>query len=108
GRGHLRRLDRQRSALPGVFEQWEGTMKRVFLMSAVAAVLMSTGLAAQGRNFSGTWTMDAEKTAAANAGLAGAGGRGGGGGGVARGGGDAGVAAVAVAGGGGGRGGGGA
>jgi hypothetical protein len=83
-------------------------MKRVFLMSAVAAVLMSTGLAAQGRNFSGTWTMDAEKTAAANAGLAGAGGRGGGGGGVARGGGDAGVAAVAVAGGGGGRGGGGA
>ena len=88
-------------------------MKRAVLMGAVAAALMSVGLSAQGRNFSGTWTMDSEKTTAANAGLASAGaagGRGGGGGGVARsgGGGDAGATAVMVAGGGGGRGGGGA
>lgn len=57
-------------------------MKRAVLMSAAAAALMSVSLYAQGRNFSGTWTIDSEKTAAANAGVATAGGRGGGGGGA--------------------------
>ena len=57
-------------------------MKRAVLVGVAAAALMSVGLGAQGRNFSGTWTIDSEKTAAANAGMAGAGGRGGGGGGV--------------------------
>ena len=56
-------------------------MKRAVLVSAVAAALMSVSLYAQGRNFSGTWTVDSEKTMAANAGMAGGGGRGGGGGG---------------------------
>jgi hypothetical protein len=59
-------------------------MKRAVLLGVAAAALMSVGLGAQGRNFSGTWTIDSEKTSAANAGMAGAGGaRGGGGGGVA-------------------------
>jgi hypothetical protein len=75
------------------------------MLGAVAAVLISVGVGAQGRNFGGTWVMDAEKTIAAGGGQAG--GRGGGGGGVARSGGDGSAATVAVAGGGGGRGGGG-
>jgi hypothetical protein len=58
-------------------------MKRAVLLSAAAAALMSVSLYAQGRNFSGTWTIDTEKTQAANAGMAAAGGRGGGGGAVA-------------------------
>ena len=56
-------------------------MKRAVLVGAVAAALMSVSLYAQGRNFSGTWTIDSEKTTAANAGMAGGGARGGGGGG---------------------------
>lgn len=85
-------------------------MKRAVMMGVVAATLMSVGLGAQGRNFSGTWTIDSEKTAAANVGVAGGGGaRSGGGGGavgeVRRVGGDAGAVAVGA---GGGRGGGGA
>jgi hypothetical protein len=56
-------------------------MKRAVIVGVAAAALMSVGLGAQGRNFSGTWTVDSEKTMAANAGMAGAGGRGGGGGG---------------------------
>lgn len=77
-------------------------MKRAVLVSVAAAALMSVGLYAQGRNFSGTWTVDSEKTMAANAGLgAVAGGRGGGGGGtMVRAGGDATAGAVAVGGGG--------
>jgi hypothetical protein len=56
------------------------------MVSAAAFVLATAGLFAQGKaNFSGTWTPDAEKTAAANpappAGGGGGGGRGGGGGG---------------------------
>jgi len=95
-------------------------MKRAVLVGAVAAAFISVGLAAQGRNFAGTWTVDVEKTTAANLSLitagGGAGGRGGGGavgGGGMRSGGGGGGAIVpvnggAVAGGGGGRGGGGA
>lgn len=82
-------------------------MKRVAMLSAAVAVLMSVNLSAQGRNFAGTWVVDTEKTLASGGGMAG--GRGGGGGGGAvmgRSGGDAG--AVAVGGGGGGRAGGGA
>ena len=62
-------------------------MRRVTSMvSAAAFVLATAGLFAQGKpNFAGTWTVDAEKTAAANpappAGGGGGGGRGGGGGG---------------------------
>ena len=80
-------------------------MKHVATMGTIAAVLMSVGLVAQGRNFSGNWTIDSEKTTAANAGTVG-------GGGMARSGGtgdatmarrvDAGTGGVAVAGGGGG------
>jgi len=77
-------------------------------MGTVAAVLLSVGLGAQGRNFSGTWAIDAEKTAAANPAGA-AGGRGGGGGAVGtlerR---EADLGAAGAAAGGGGRGGGGA
>ena len=51
-------------------------MKRVVMMSAVVTALMSVGLYAQGRNFSGTWTIDSEKTAASNP-AGGGGGRGG-------------------------------
>lgn len=54
-------------------------MKRAVIVGVAAAALMSVGLGAQGRNFSGTWTIDSEKTMAANAGVAGGGGRGGGG-----------------------------
>ncbi|HVQ40935.1 MAG TPA: hypothetical protein VMS54_01970 [Vicinamibacterales bacterium] len=84
-------------------------MKRAVLVGVAAAALMSVGLGAQGRNFSGTWTIDSEKTAAANAGMAGAGGaRSGGGGTIERRAVDPTTAgAVAVGGGGGGRGGGG-
>lgn len=77
-------------------------MKQAVRIGTMAAVLMSVGLGAQGRNFSGTWTIDTEKTIAAGGGaVAGRGGARGGGGGVmvARAG-DAGAAgAVAVAGG---------
>lgn len=74
-------------------------MRRVTSMvSAAAFVLATAGLFAQGKaNFSGTWTPDAEKTAAANpappAGGGGGGGRAGGGGG-GRGGGQAGPMTV--------------
>ena len=51
-------------------------MKRFVMLSAVAAALMSVGVYAQGRNFSGTWTIDSEKTAASNP-AGGGGGRGG-------------------------------
>jgi hypothetical protein len=78
-------------------------MKRTVMLSAVAAVLLSVGVGAQGRNFSGAWVIDSEKTAAAGGGAMG--GRGGGGA-VARSGGDGSAGAVAV--GGGARGGGGA
>ena len=70
-------------------------MKRAVMLSAVAAVLLSVGVGAQGRNFSGAWVIDSEKTAAAGGGAMG--GRGGGGGGVVRSGGDA-TGAVAVGG----------
>jgi hypothetical protein len=53
-------------------------MKRTVITGAAVAALMSVSLYAQGRNFSGTWTIDSEKTTAANAGMAGGGGRGGG------------------------------
>jgi hypothetical protein len=78
-------------------------------MGTVAAVLLSAGLGAQGRNFGGTWVIDAEKTTAANpAGAAGGRGGGGGGGGVRSGGGGVDVSQIAAVAGGGGRGGGGA
>ena len=84
-------------------------MKRAVLVGAATAALMSVGVYAQGRNFSGTWTIDTEKTMAANAGMAGGGGGRGGGTMVATG--ERRVAdpatAVAVAGGGGARSGGG-
>ena len=91
-------------------------MRRALLMGAAAAVLLSAGLAAQGRNFGGTWTIDTEKTAAAGGGGGGRGGGGGGGAVVARSGGAGGGAvaaggtggAVMATGGGGARGGGGA
>jgi hypothetical protein len=51
-------------------------MKRVVMLSAVAAVLLSVGVGAQGRNFSGAWVIDSEKTVAAGGGAMG--GRGGG------------------------------
>jgi hypothetical protein len=68
------------------------------MVSAAAFVLATAGLFAQGKaNFAGTWTVDAEKTAAANpappAGGGGGGGRAGGGGG-GRGGGQAGPMTV--------------
>jgi hypothetical protein len=53
-------------------------MKRAVLTSAFVA-LMVTGLAAQGRSFGGTWTIDAEKTMAEGGAAGGGGGRGGGG-----------------------------
>ena len=52
-------------------------MKRTVLLGVAAAALMSVSLYAQGRNFSGTWTIDSEKTMAANGGMGGGGGRGG-------------------------------
>ncbi len=59
-------------------------MKRVSaVLSAAAVVLWVAGVAAQAKpNFAGTWTLDAEKTAAAGGGAGGGGGRGGGGGGM--------------------------
>jgi hypothetical protein len=76
-------------------------MKRAVMLSAVAAVLFSVGVGAQGRNFSGTWVIDAEKTAAAGGGAA-MGGRGGDGGRVmvAGSGGDRSAAAATAVGGG--------
>jgi hypothetical protein len=41
-------------------------MKRAVMLGAVAAVLLSVGVGAQGRNFSGTWVIDSEKTAASS------------------------------------------
>jgi len=77
-------------------------MKRVVMLSAVAAVLLSVGVGAQGRNFSGAWVIDSEKTAAAGGGAMG----GGGGAMVARsGGGGSSTGAIAVGGSGGARGG---
>ena len=68
------------------------------MVGAAAMVLvMSSSVFAQGKaNFSGTWTVDAEKTAAANPAPAGGGGGGGraGGGGGGRGGGQAGPMTV--------------
>lgn len=57
-------------------------MKRAVMLSAVAAALLSIGVGAQGRNFSGTWVIDQEKTTAAGGGAMG--GRGGGSGEVTR------------------------
>ena len=79
-------------------------MKQAVGIGIVTAMLLTTGIGAQGKNFGGTWTVDSEKTIAAG-GSVGAGGRGGGGGGVARSGGGGGAATgavVAVGGGGGG------
>jgi hypothetical protein len=45
-------------------------MKRAVMLSAVAAVLLSVGVGAQGRNFSGAWVIDSEKTAASSGGAA--------------------------------------
>jgi len=70
-------------------------MKRAVLMSVAAAALMTVSLGAQGRNFGGSWTIDAEKTAASNPAMVG-GGRGGGG--VARSGGGGGGGAVVATG----------
>src|SRR6187455_3025218 len=83
-------------------------MKQVIRLGTIAAVLMTVGLGAQGRNFSGTWTVDSEKTMAAGGGVGGARGAAGGGGVmVARAAGDTGAVAGGVATTGGGRGGGG-
>ena len=50
-------------------------MKRAVMLSAVAAALLSVGVGAQGRNFSGAWVIDSEKTAASGgAAMAGGGG----------------------------------
>ena len=65
-------------------------MRRALVIAAVAAALTSAGLAAQGRNFSGNWTIDSEKTAAV-------GGGGGGGGAVARSGGGGGGGGAVIA-----------
>ena len=80
-------------------------MKRIVPTVALGLGLLCVNLAAQGRNFAGSWTLDAERTMAANAGQAGA--RGGGGGGGFRSGGGAGAVAPLPQGGAGGRGGGG-
>jgi len=54
-------------------------MKRVLPgLTLVAAALMAVGVTAQGRNFSGNWTVDVERTTAANAALTSAAGAGGG------------------------------
>jgi hypothetical protein len=64
-------------------------MRRLAIASvAIAVVLFASGLSAQGKDFSGKWTVDAEKSAAAMGGGGGGGGRAGaGGGGGGRGGG---------------------
>ena len=49
-------------------------MKSARLMTALAAVVVSVGLSAQGRNFAGVWTIDSEKTMAANGAAGGGGG----------------------------------
>ena len=86
-------------------------MKSARLMTALAAVVVSVGLSAQGRNFAGVWTIDSEKTMAANGAAGGGGGArggafgaGGGGGGAvtARSGGAGGGGGAVVSGGGGG------
>jgi len=92
---------------------WEAQMKSARFMTALAAaVVVSVGLSAQGRNFAGVWTIDTEKTMAAGGGAGGGGGArggafgsgGGGGGGavVARSGGAGGGGGAVVSGGGGG------
>jgi hypothetical protein len=54
-------------------------MKRVLPgLTLAAATLLVAGVSAQGRNFSGNWTVDVERTSAANAAVAGAAGGGGG------------------------------
>jgi hypothetical protein len=88
-------------------------MKRVVPVLAIGLGLLCASLAAQGRNFAGSWTIDAERTAAANpaAVMGGRGGGGAGGGGGARGGGGGGtltpITGGVIAGAGGARGGGG-
>jgi hypothetical protein len=54
-------------------------MRRMAIALGVAAVVLAAGVYAQGKNFSGKWTIDAEKTAAAAPAGAAAGGGGGGG-----------------------------
>jgi len=55
-------------------------MRRLAIASvAIAVVLFASGLSAQGKNFAGKWTPDAEKNAAAGGGGGRGGGRGGGG-----------------------------
>ena len=80
-------------------------MKRALVLGAIAAGLMSVGIGAQGRNFSGSWVVDLDKTVAVTGAFS-AGGRGGGGGGARSGGGGDITAAAGAIGGGGGRGGG--
>jgi len=76
-------------------------MKQAVGVGIVTALLLTTGIGAQGKNFGGNWTVDSEKTIAAGGSVA-AGGRGGGG--VARSGGGAATGGVMVAAGGGARG----
>ena len=54
-------------------------MKQAVGIGIVTAMLLTTGIGAQGKNFGGNWTIDSEKTIAEGGA---AGGRGGGGGGV--------------------------
>ncbi|HYN07689.1 MAG TPA: hypothetical protein VES67_09885 [Vicinamibacterales bacterium] len=68
-------------------------MKRVVPVIAIGLGLLCATLSAQGRNFAGSWTIDLERTAAANAGAV-MGGRGGGGGGGMRSGGGGGGGTV--------------
>jgi hypothetical protein len=68
-------------------------MKRVIPTIALGLGLLCANLPAQGRNFAGSWTVDLERTMAANPGAA-AGGRGGGGGGMRSGGGGGGGGTV--------------
>ncbi len=74
-------------------------MRQIAVMAALAVGVSVMSVAAQGRNFSGTWVIDAERTAAA----APAGG--GGGGSISNGGGGAVMTTRSIAGGGGGMGG---
>jgi hypothetical protein len=85
-----------------LYFQGGSDMKRVVPVIAIGLGLWCASLAAQGRNFAGSWTIDAERTAAANPGAV-MGGRGGGGGGARGGGGGGTVTPItggAVAGGG--------
>ena len=63
-------------------------MRRVIPVMAIVGALCTAGVIAQGRNFAGNWTVDVERTSAANAAAMSAGGGGGarGGRGVATGG----------------------